>query len=136
MVSHILDVSYEKANLVEIVKKHCCHLSKDTCEELLKLLLKFEILCDGTLGEFHTNPVHLDLKEGAVPKHYKPFPVAKIHEDTPKKELERLCKIGALRKCSNSVLATPTFIIPKKNGTVRFISDFRYLNKCWSEGPT
>ena len=27
-VSRILDASYEKANLVEVVKKHCCHLSK------------------------------------------------------------------------------------------------------------
>ena len=26
--------------------------------------------------------------------------------------------------------AFPTSIIPKKNGTVRFTSDFRYLNKC------
>ena len=86
-------------------------------------------------GEFHINPVHLDLKEGAVPKHHKPFPVAKIHEVTLKKELERLCKIGVLRKCSNSVWATPTFIIPKKNGTVRFISDFRYLNKCLIRRP-
>ena len=74
-VSRILDASYEKANLVEVVKKHCCHLFKDRHEEILKLLLQFEDLFDGTLEEFHTNPVHLDLKEGAVPKHHKPFPV-------------------------------------------------------------
>ena len=36
-------------------------------------------------GGFHTNPVHLDLKEGAVPKHRKPFPVAKIYEDTSRR---------------------------------------------------
>ena len=134
-VLRILDASYEKANLVEVVNKHCCHLSKDRRGKILNLLRQFEDLFDGTLGEFHTNPVHLDLKEGAVPKHHKPFPVAKIHEVTLKKELERLCKIGVLRKCSNSVWATPTFIIPKKNGTVRFISDFRYLNKCLVRRP-
>ena len=33
-----------------------------------------------------------------------------------------------LRKCSDSEWGAPTFIIPKKNGTVRFISDFRKLN--------
>ena len=88
-VSRILDASYEKANLVEVVDKHCCHLSKDRRNTILKLLLQFEDLFDGTLGEFHTNPVHLDLKVGAVPKHHKPFPVAKIHEVTLKKELER-----------------------------------------------
>ena len=134
-VSRILDASYKKANLVDVVDKHCCHLSKDRRDRILNLLRQFEDLFDGTLGEFHTTPVHLDLKEGAVPKHHKPFPVAKIHELTLKKELERLCKIGVLRKCSNSVWATPTFIIPKKNGTVRFISDFRYLNKCLVRRP-
>ena len=34
--------------------------SKNRCEEILKLLLQFEDLFDGTLGEFHTNPVHLN----------------------------------------------------------------------------
>ena len=114
MVSGTLDASYEKANLVEVVKKHCCHLSKDRREEILNLLLQFEDLFDGTLGEFHTNLAHLDLKEGSVPKHHKPFPVAKIYEDTLKEELERLCKISVLHKCSNSVWATPTFNSQRK----------------------
>ena len=77
----------------------------------------------------NTSPVHLEIKKGAIPKHRKPFPVPKIHEMTLKKELQRLCKFGVLRKCSDSTWASPTFIIPKKNRTVRFISDFRYLNK-------
>ena len=75
---------------------------RDRFEEILKLLLQFEDLFDGILGKFHKNPVRLDFKEGAVST------VAKNHEDTLKKELERLCKIGVLRKCSNSVWATPT----------------------------
>ena len=70
-----------------------------------------------------------------MPKHHKPFPVPKIHEVTLQNELVRLCKIGVLRKCSDSTWASPTFIIPKKNGTVRFISDFRYVNKCLIRKP-
>jgi hypothetical protein len=34
-----------------------------------------------------------------------------------------------LKRCSDSEWAAPTFIIPKKNGTVRFILDFRRLNE-------
>ena len=49
-VSRILDASYEKANLVEVVKQYCCHLSKDRREEILNLRLQFEDLFDGTLG--------------------------------------------------------------------------------------
>ena len=75
------------------------------------------------------------VKKDAVPKHHKPFPVPKIHEVTLQNELTRLCKIGVLRKCSDSTWASPTFIIPKKNGTVRFISDFRYVNKCLIRKP-
>jgi hypothetical protein len=34
-----------------------------------------------------------------------------------------------LKRYSDSECAAPTFIIPKKNGTVRFISEFRRLNE-------
>ena len=99
------------------------------------MLRQYEDLFDGTLGDFYTEPVHLNLKKDAVPKHHKPFPVPKIHEVTLRNELTRLCKIGVLKKCSDSTWASPTFIIPKKNGTVRFISDFRYVNKCLIRKP-
>jgi len=43
---------------------------------------------------------------------------------TLKAEVERLVKIGVLKKENHSEWAAPTFIIPKKDGSVRFISDF------------
>ena len=52
-----------------------------------------------------------------------------IHEPILKKEVNRLIKIGVLKQVNNSQWAAPTFIMPKKNGTVRFISDFIGLNK-------
>ena len=65
----------------------------------------------------NTSPVHLEIKKGAIPKHHKSFPVPKVHEMALKKELQRLCKLGVLRKCSDSTWASPAFIILKKNGT-------------------
>ncbi len=45
------------------------------------------------------------------------------------KEINRLVSIGVLKKQSSSEWASPTFIIPKKDMTVRTISDLRELNK-------
>ena len=84
---------------------------------------------DGTLGNYTGSTYKIELKEKVAPYHAKPFPIPKVHETTLKKEVERLVKIGVLKKINNSEWAAPTFIIPKKNGTVRFISDFRELNK-------
>ena len=44
-------------------------------------------------------------------------------------EVDRLVKAGILRKVNRSEWAAPTFIIPKKDKTVRFITNFRELNK-------
>ena len=48
---------------------------------------------------------------------------------TFRQEVDRLCKIGVLKKVNRSEWAAPTFIIPKKDNTVRFIPDFREVNK-------
>ena len=49
--------------------------------------------------------------------------------------MERLVKIGVIKRQPESEWVSPTFIIPKKEGTVRFISDFREVNKCLVRSP-
>jgi len=44
-------------------------------------------------------------------------------------EVDRLVKIGVLKKVNRSEWAAPSFAIPKKDQTIRFINDFRELNK-------
>ena len=49
-VTKILDAHYEKANLVDVVKRHCYQLSTKRRDAILNLLLQYEDLFDGTLG--------------------------------------------------------------------------------------
>ena len=127
-IKKILDAKYEKANLDKVVKA-LTYLNDSKQNKLLSLLKKYEAMFDGTLGNYTGSKYKIELKENIKPYHAKPFPIPKVHEPTLKKEVERLVKIGVLKRINNSEWAAPTFIIPKKNGTVRFISDFRELNK-------
>ena len=51
-----------------------------------------------------------------------------LYKETFHKELLRLVDIGVLEVIQESEWGSPTFIIPKKDNRVRFISDFRRLN--------
>jgi len=50
-VSKILDAKYDKENLPAIVRDNCSHLTPLQREKLLSLLLEYESLFDGTLGD-------------------------------------------------------------------------------------
>ncbi len=128
-VTRILDAKYKKADLQAIVRDNCKHLSANHQKKLLQLLKKYELLFDGTSGDWKTKPVSFQLKEGVSPYHGRAFPVPKIHKDTIKKEVERLCKLGVLERQPESEWASPSFIIPKKDKTVRFLSDYWEVNK-------
>ena len=56
-VVHILDTKYEKADLQSVVNVNCTHRSLQDQNKLLELLIEFEELFDGTLGNWNTKPV-------------------------------------------------------------------------------
>ena len=53
----------------------------------------------------------------------------KIHKEFLIREIERLCKLGVLERQQESEWVSPSFIVPKKNGTVHFLSNFWEVNK-------
>ncbi len=134
-VVEILDAKYDKSDLPSIVKNNCAHLSMPHWNSLLTLLLKYEELFDGMLGDCKLPPVSIKLKEGAKPYHGRPYPIPKIHKATLMKEIDCLIALGVLKWQPSSKWASPSFIIPKKDHTVHTISDFREVNKCIVRKP-
>jgi hypothetical protein len=94
----------------------------------LKLLRKYEDIFDGTLGKWNTDPVDIELREDSKPVSSRYYPVPRINKETFRKELMRLVDIGVLTPVQQSEWGTPVFIIPKKDGTVRFITDYGKVN--------
>ena len=119
---------YEPADLQEIVNK-CTYLLPPQRQQLHQMLQKFHKLFDGQLKTFKGPPVHLQLIENPKPVRRRPYSVPTSHLTVFKAELQRLLVIGVIEKAARLEWIAGTFIVPKKDGRVRWITDFRGLNK-------
>ena len=135
-IQTILDSKYDKQDLCAVSKAQR-HLNPEHQRKLKQLLMKHELLSSGTLGEWPDLEVDVDLKPDVQPDHcHRPYRVPHVYLATLKRELDRLLGIGVLEKRDGrSPWCAPSFIIPKKEGRVRLITDFRELNKCIERRP-
>ena len=127
-LSTTLDAKCKRADLQEIAS-NISNLYQIQQKQLKRLLTDNESLFDGTLGQWTGEPYETQLKDNVEPYHAKPFPVPHAYKATLKTKVERLEKMGFLKKVNRSKWAAPSFIIPKKDKPVQFINDFRELNK-------
>ena len=118
----------EPSNLQDIVDK-CVYLLPSQCEQLYSLLNQFHNLFDGRLKTFKGPPVHLELIENLVPVHWCPYTIPTSQLAVFKEELRRLISIGVIEKAQRSEWIAGIIIVPKKDGRVQWITDFRGLNK-------
>ncbi|GFH61911.1 hypothetical protein CTEN210_18387 [Chaetoceros tenuissimus] len=124
----ILPSKYDDVSPDVIAAKQT-HLDKEKQQDLEKVLHQFPTLFNGKLKQFKGEEVHLTLKKDAKPVQSKPYKVPFLHRQVFKNELDRLVEEGVMEKAPRSEWVAPTFIIPKKDGRVRWVSDFRELNK-------
>jgi transposase InsO family protein len=127
-IAQILESKYERWTPEEVGESQK-HLTLSQRNSIVALVRKYPKLFSGELGCYHHKKIHLEVEPTAVPVHARPYSVAHAHQEVFKNELRRLVEIGVLRPCGATMWASPTFIIPKKDGRVRWVSDFRQLNK-------
>jgi hypothetical protein len=128
-VVEILDAKYEKADIPTIVREIFSYLDASDGEKLLSMLLKFELLFDGALGDWNLLPASIEIKEGMKPYHDRPYPIPHKHKAVLIKETEWLCNIVLFGWQPLTQWVLPNINVPKKDGTVHTISDFRELKK-------
>jgi hypothetical protein len=133
-VAEFLPAKYKPADINAIVEQQT-HLTFDEREHLHNVLLDFESLFQGTCGKYTGDPDSLELIPGSKPFFGKSFSIPKAYEQVTKNEIQRFQDLGLLLPIASSEWAAPTFIIPKKDNTVRGITDCRGLNQCLVRKP-
>ncbi len=126
--TEILDAKYEKTDVAEVVKG-LTHLNAHQKADFCWVLQENDKMFNRTLGVYPHKKVHVDIDPNAKPVHSMPYSVPWIHLKTFKKELNYLIKIGVLAAQQESEWVLTSFIIPKKDGRVHWISNLSQLNK-------
>ena len=99
------------------------------------MLSRRKNLFNGELGDWKGTAIKLEVQENAKPFHSRAYPVPQIHERAMCIEVQCLIALGVLEECNDSEWGAPTFILPKKDGRIPCISDFRQLNKHLRRNP-
>jgi len=134
-LTEILDAKYNTTTINDVVQQQS-HLTAQK-KDLLELLETYYKLFSGKLGSYPHKKFHIDINHEvttnidpvATTVHARAYPVHCIHLETFYKELNHLVELGVIKPQGVSKWASPSFINPKKDGIVCWISDLRQLNK-------
>ena len=90
--------SYEKVDLNQYCEDQLENLTPNQRSQVLEMLTSVKDLFSGGRGHYKGPPVDLKLKEGAKLTRAKPYPVPLKNREVMKKELQRQCDIGAIKR--------------------------------------
>ena len=102
------------------------HLDEEQRRHLADVLKEFDNnIFSCVLKLFPAPPVEVQLKSNChKPFYRKAFPVTNKDREFLKSQLDQLEDLQVLERIMFSEWAFSTFMVPKKNGTARFVSDF------------
>lgn len=128
-IKEILDAIYEKADLPRIAHEQYKHLSPKEKKTFVNVAGVWSSLrWDFGWLEYKASKSWAKRGSKTLPCQASVFNPTHLPQSA-KKEVERLVKLGVLKQQPDSEWAVPTFIIPKKDKTVRFISTLREIDK-------
>jgi hypothetical protein len=92
--------------------------------------MNVKYIFDGTVGEFNMDPLPISLQlmyPNCKPIHARAYTIPRSVEQQLQqcKEIVRLVDIRVLEEDNSSEWSSPSFAAPKKNGTIRVVTDFR-----------
>ena len=105
------------------------HLNNQQRIDLKNILKEYPHLFNGKLKKYTGRKVSLMLKPDAQPVQSRAYKIPFIHRKLFLEELGKLIEQDVLEKTERNLWSAPTFLIPKKDGRVRWVSDLRILNK-------
>jgi hypothetical protein len=126
--SEILDSKYGEVFTDDVFTK-LTHLNDKQKQDLKVLLKDFTKLFDGSLEVYQHQKFCIDLVPAAQPKHSQPYAIPHIHLAVFKKELGCLVQIRVLSLQGASKWGSPTFVTPKKDNIVCWVSNLQEFNK-------
>lgn len=119
-----------KFGLTPINNTRICSVSNQCSSEVLQLMREYSDLFSKELGKFNKFDVELKLKQGVVPKFFKPRTVPFALKSRVEDEIDRLVGLGILVPVNFSRYATPIVPVLKDNGKVKIAGDYSItLNK-------
>ena len=124
----IKDRKYQSVSPQEVVQQ-LNHLSSQQKQRLQAVFEKYKRVFDGKLGRHPTAKIDIELVPNAKPIYQNPYPVPFKRKALFQRELNNMIADGVFTRIGESEWGFPSFIIPKKDGRVRWLSDFRKLNK-------
>jgi len=129
--SKILDCNYSKVDIQKLVSD--LGLSRDSKRKLTKSLAKFQKLFSGGLGKVELKkPIDIELEKGATPYYGGYYSVPHMLQKPLKKEVNRMVEADILKRLpfdKDTPWGAPSFCQPKKDQGIRFLTDFRQINK-------
>ena len=103
------------------------HLDKKTQRQFRRMLMEFQEMWSGQLGQVQGFDHKIEIQEGAKPYRSQLYRAGPKARAEIKEQLTIMKEAGVITE-SQSEWASPVVLVPKKDGSLRFCVDYRRLN--------